>query len=90
VRDSERFVRLTVEDFGIGIPDALLEQIFDPFFTTKAQGQAAGLGLSISHGIVVEHGGMISVESDPTSTRFHVDLPAASYSRSTLREAALR
>lgn len=92
LRDAERFVRLTVEDFGVGIPDELLDQIFDPFFTTKAQGQAAGLGLSISHGIVVEHGGMISVESDATSTRFHVDLPAASYQRplSTRSGASLR
>jgi signal transduction histidine kinase len=85
-RDGERFVRLTVEDFGVGIAPALLEQIFDPFFTTKAQGQAAGLGLAISHGIVVEHGGMINVESDPASTRFHVDLPAANLPRATVRE----
>lgn len=86
LRDGERFVRLTVEDFGVGIAPGLLEKIFDPFFTTKAQGQAAGLGLAISHGIVVEHGGMISVESDLVSTRFHVDLPAASVPRAAIRE----
>jgi len=76
-RESETFVRLTIEDFGTGIAPGMLEQIFDPFHTTKARGQSAGLGLSISHGIVVEHGGAISVESEPGCyTRFHVDLPA--------------
>jgi signal transduction histidine kinase len=90
LREGEHFVRLTVEDYGIGIPEAQLDQIFDPFFTTKAQGQAAGLGLAISHGIVVEHGGMISVESDGTSTRFHVDLPAASLPRAEIRELMSR
>jgi signal transduction histidine kinase len=90
LREGELFVRLTVEDFGIGIPESQLEQIFDPFFTTKAQGNAAGLGLAISHGIVVEHGGMISVESDATSTRFHVDLPAASLPRAAMREVVSR
>jgi signal transduction histidine kinase len=90
LREGELFVRLTVEDFGIGIPESQREQIFDPFFTTKAQGNAAGLGLAISHGIVVEHGGMISVESDATSTRFHVDLPAASLPRAAMREVVSR
>ncbi|HKP64379.1 MAG TPA: ATP-binding protein [Polyangiales bacterium] len=94
-REGEVFVRLTIEDFGTGIPPGLLDQIFDPFRTTKAQGQSAGLGLSISHGIVVEHGGAISVESELGHfTRFHVDLPAPAPvpapSRTLVREVVSR
>ena len=90
-RDGAAFVRLTVEDFGVGIDPALIDRVFDPFRTTKPQGEAAGLGLSISLGIVVEHGGAISVESEPeSSTKFHVDLPAAGYSRAAMREVATR
>jgi len=89
-RDGETFVRLTIEDFGTGIPPGLVDQIFDPFRTTKAHGESAGLGLSISHGIVVEHGGAISVETELGSyTRFHVDLPAGR-SRTLVREIASR
>jgi PAS domain S-box-containing protein len=76
--DQGSFVRLTIEDHGVGIPAPALEKVFDPFWTSKAQDQAAGLGLSVSQGIVVEHGGAISVESEPGRfTRFHVDLPAS-------------
>jgi signal transduction histidine kinase len=90
-REGEAFVRLTVEDFGGGIPSALLDRIFDPFHTTKAHGESAGLGLSISHSIVVEHGGAISVESELGSfTRFHVDLPARGRSRTLVREVVSR
>ena len=73
-----RYVRLTVEDNGSGIPEKIRERIFDPFFTTKPVGEGTGLGLSISHGIVKRHGGMLTVESEPRGvTRFHVDLPVA-------------
>ncbi|MEY4583247.1 MAG: hypothetical protein RL701_7950 [Pseudomonadota bacterium] len=78
-REDKSFVRLTVEDHGVGIPAVALDKIFDPFWTSKTDGQAAGLGLSVSQGIVVEHGGAINVESEPGHfTRVHVDLPAAS------------
>jgi signal transduction histidine kinase len=82
-REGASFVRLTVEDHGIGIPQPALDKIFDPFWTSKSGGHA-GLGLAVAQGIVVEHGGAISVESDPgRQTRMHVDLMSAQPSGST-------
>lgn len=69
-------VIVEVEDNGPGIPEAIQPNIFDPFFTTKPQGEGTGLGLNISHSIVVEkHHGEIGVESRPGRTCFRVWLP---------------
>ncbi len=67
---------IDIHDQGPGIPAEQLESIFEPFFTTKETG--TGLGLSLVHQMVVEHGGEISVRSEPgRGTTFHVTLPLA-------------
>ncbi len=74
--DEGRWVRLIVEDDGIGIDDRVVDRIFDPFFTTKSRALRSGLGLFVSHRIVTEHGGKIAVESKKGGgTRFIIDLP---------------
>ena len=70
------WIRITVEDAGVGISTEILERIFDPFFTTKPRDEGTGLGLSVSYGIVKEHRGELSVEStEGVGTKFHIDLP---------------
>lgn len=78
--DAE-FVRLTVEDTGVGIPRENLKKIFEPFFTTKQIGSGTGLGLAVTYGIVKMHRGNVEVTSNadpaagPTGTTFTVSLP---------------
>jgi len=67
-----------VTDEGIGIAPESLEKVFDPFYTTRDVGEGTGLGLSVSYGIVADHGGRIEVESVLGSgSRFSVYLPRA-------------
>lgn len=73
-----REIHISVRDNGKGIPPDRLTRIFEPFYTTKAAGRGTGLGLSVSHRIVKQHGGRISVESHPgTGSSFTVILPAS-------------
>jgi hypothetical protein len=75
-------VRIEVRDTGVGIAAEHLEKIYDPFFTTKPRGRGTGLGLSVSYGIVKEHAGTLSVESNPgEGSRFTVSLPVADEAR---------
>ena len=67
---------IAVKDEGEGIALEVLPRVFEPFFTTKAVGEATGLGLSVAYGIVQEHGGFITVESEPRKgSRFAIHLP---------------
>ncbi|OLD64362.1 MAG: hypothetical protein AUI47_06360 [Acidobacteria bacterium 13_1_40CM_2_68_5] len=77
-------VQIEVSDTGCGIPAEHLDRIYDPFFTTKPRGQGTGLGLSVSYGIVKEHAGTLSVESNPgEGSRFVVSLPAVDEKRAS-------
>jgi two-component system NtrC family sensor kinase len=75
--EADDTVVVEVADTGHGIRREHIKRIYDPFFTTKGIGQGTGLGLSVSYGIVQEHGGAIFVESTPgQGTTFRVALPA--------------
>jgi PAS domain S-box-containing protein len=73
---SGRYVRISVEDSGVGIPEEIRQKIFDPYFTTKPYG--TGLGLATTYSIVRNHGGHITVASTPgKGTSFIIYLPAS-------------
>jgi signal transduction histidine kinase len=69
--------RITVKDYGTGLPQSILERLFEPFFTTKPPGEGTGLGLSISYGIIKDHGGDLHVNSILEKyTEMIIELPA--------------
>lgn len=78
-----QFVQVEVRDNGIGIPEENLDHIFDPFFTSGKE-EGSGLGLAVSHQIVQEHGGFVTVESKiGRGTGFFVHLPIGTPVRAT-------
>lgn len=75
-RKDDSWVAIEIEDNGPGIPKELQSRIFDPFVTTKPPGEGTGLGLNISHNIIVQkHRGQMTVSSKPGKTSFTILLP---------------
>ncbi len=81
------YVRLKIMDNGSGINRKIMNRIFDPYFTTKEIGEGSGMGLAVSHGIIKNHGGDITVESEKNKgTLFNVFLPATDQKIETVIE----
>jgi two-component system NtrC family sensor kinase len=75
--NSNELVEVEFRDTGHGIKDEALEKIFEPFFTTKPVGKGTGLGLAVTHGIIQEHGGKITIDTKVgEGTSFFIRLPA--------------
>lgn len=74
--EHENYIKISIGDNGIGIPDKIKEKIFDPFFTTKEVGKGTGLGLSIVYRIINNHKGTISVSSEKDQgSVFTINIP---------------
>lgn len=73
----DSFVRLEIEDNGVGIPDKIAQDIFQPFVTSKPYGQSMGMNLSICHGLAEEHGGQVGFVRKESGTLFWLDLRRA-------------
>ena len=84
---NEGRINIRIRDTGKGISKENLPRIFDPFFTTKDVGKGYGLGLFITHDIILRHKGTIRVESSPDKgTIFVISLPAAEPEECTIHQ----
>ena len=81
--EGGEIIRTVIRDFGTGIPQGILDKLFEPFFTSKPKGQGTGLGMSISFGIIQNHGGTLSVDSVLNKyTDIIIDIPSSAHSGS--------
>jgi len=88
---SGSYVHLKIRDNGVGIPEGYLDRIYEPFFTTKDVGKGTGLGLAMVYGIVKDHKGYITVESEQgKGTVFHVYLPTGEAPGALVKETGGR
>ena len=88
-RGNSEQIEIRIRDNGTGIPSEVKEKIFNPFFTTKPAGEGTGLGLSMSHDIIVkQHGGRIHVDTEPgIFTEFVITLPRTTSAQKPARSA---
>jgi signal transduction histidine kinase len=83
--DLKENISICIKDNGYGIEKGIQNRIFDPFFTTKPTGEGTGLGLSVSYGIIKNHGGDIHLKSKAgEGAEFTVSLPAKSFDEKSL------
>jgi CheY-like chemotaxis protein len=83
------YLTLSVSDTGCGIEHDIIDRIFRPRFTTKGLSEVTGMGLTVVHGIVKDHGGVIAVQSEPgQGTTFHVFFPMVQ-SEATAKKSAI-
>lgn len=76
--NQNKYIRITITDFGTGIKHDTINRVFDPFYSTKAKGEGTGLGLSISYGLVQDNNGFLRINSeDGVYTSLSLDLPEA-------------
>ena len=78
------YAKLSVTDTGTGMDKETIARVFDPFFTTKEVSKGTGMGLSVAHGIIKKHGGLITVDSSPgLGSTFNVYLPSIGETKTT-------
>jgi two-component system, cell cycle sensor histidine kinase and response regulator CckA len=83
--EKGNYIKITVEDKGLGIAEKHLSRIFDPYFSTKQKG--SGLGLATTYSIIEKHNGYITVESElGMGTTFYIYLPAVTCKKNTIEE----